>query len=584
MKYLTFKSSVKPWKPIILLLLLLIEYTTPAIIHGQSLNKADKNRPNIIYILLDDVGFSDLQPYGSEIPTPNIDKLAKEGIRYNHFDTRAICSPTRAALLTGRNNQTVGVMDLAVRDGGYPYNRGYITPKAGTVAQVLKKNGYRTSAVGKWHLTPRAQQYDSSSTRENWPSGKGFQNFYGWLAGWTDQYNPRGLGREIMENNHPVPTPHAPGYDTEVAITNHAIEYLKDGFKNHPDQSQFLYMAMGAAHAPIQVPKRYIDKFSGVYEQGWDKLREKRFERQKKMGIIPLNAVLNKRNPGDLAWDSLSPEQKTVFARFMATYAGYVTQADEQIGRLINFLKDSGQYGNTVIFLMSDNGAAPEAGFEGNFYHPYRDTMTVHQMLNHLDELGTEQTQSLYQRPWAMLGDTPFKRYKLWPNLGGVRDPLIISWPGKIQDHGAIRSQYVDVIDITPTALDIAGAKAPEELDGSKQMDMAGKSIRETFSDPDAPTRDVQFFDLRGNRGIRKGDWRAITTHENGTSFNEDKWKLYHLSNDFSEAVDVSDKYPEKLKELKDLWWSQAKKYGALPLKEWSIRNLLPKGFKLDQK
>ncbi len=561
------KKIIKIYLPLFYLLILI-----PFGVFGQQRkDKPNDNRPNIIYILLDDVGFSDLQPYGSEIPTPNIDRLAKEGIRYNHFDTKAICSSTRAALLTGRNNQAVGMMDLAwchCTYGGYPYNNGYITPAAATVAQILKVNGYRTSAVGKWHLTPGEQLNDTTTNKENWPTGKGFEHFYGWLAGWTDQFQPKGLGREIMEGTHAVPVPHAPGYDVEEAITDHAIDYLQEGFKEHPDQPEFLYFAMGAAHAPYQVPQRYIDKFNGVYEQGWDKLREDRFERQKKLGIIPLNAVLTERNPGDPAWDSLTQVQKTVFARFMAAYAGYITQADEQIGRLINFLKDAGQYDNTLIFFMSDNGAAPEAGLEGGFYRPYGDTTSVKQMLDHLDELGTEQTQILYQRPWAMLGDTPFKRYKLWPNLGGVRDPLIISWPDGILDHGAIRSQYVDVIDITPTAINIVGITAPKVLDGVNQMDYAGESIHKTFTDPNAPTRDVQFYDMRDNRAIREGGWRAVAIHKKGTSFNDDQWELYHLANDFSEAIDLAKQYPDKLKALKELWWSEAKKNDALPLKE----------------
>jgi len=552
-----------------LLIIPLVLFTTNSI-KAQQL-KSNIKKPNIIYILLDDVGFSDLGPYGSEIRTPNIDQLASQGIRYNHFETRAICSPTRAALLTGRNNQSVGMIDLAVRDRGYPYSRGRITPAAGTLAQILKRNGYHTSIVGKWHLTPRAQQYDSSSTRKNWPSGKGFQNFYGWLAGWTDQYNPSGLGREIMEGDHPADEANPGGNHVSEAIVNHAIDYLKNGFANNPDQPQFLYLAFGAAHAPIQVPKRYINKYAGNYAEGWDVIRKNRFERQKQLGIIPANAVLTKRHEDDPAWEDLNPVEKTVYARFMATYAGYITHTDEQIGRLIDYLKDSGHYNNTLVFLMSDNGAAPEAGVEGNFARPYGDTLSVYDMLDRLDDLGSERSEALYQRPWARVGGTPFKKYKLWPYAGGVRDPLIINWPKVIQDHGAIRNQFVDVIDITPTVLDILGIEVPDKIDGVKQMDMHGKSIYKTFRDPQAQTRNTQFFDLRGNRAIYHDGWRAIATHKNGTSFEDDKWELYHIANDFSESVDLSKKYPQKLEELKDLWWSQAKKYGALPLKEWSF-------------
>jgi arylsulfatase len=567
---------------------LFILSTIPLIVRAQ-VTQTKFKRPNVIYILLDDVGFSDIHPYGSEISTPNIDRLAKEGIRYNHFATKAVCSPTRASLMTGRNNQSVGMMDLAFHNGiygkgGHSYNQGYITPTAATIAQILRANGYRTSMVGKWHLTPRNQLLvpqlsDTNKNTSNWPTSKGFKNFYGWLGGWTFQFQPKGLGKYIIEGTHKVPTPHPQGYNVEDAITTHAIDFLRKGFKNYPNKPEFLYFSLGVAHTPYQVPQRYINKFIGVYEQGWDKLRKKRFDRQKKIGIIPINAVLTKRNPGDLPWDSLTNVQKTVYARFMATYAGYISEADHEIGRLIDFLKDVDQYKNTLVFFMSDNGAAPEAGESGNFYHSYFDTTSVNNWLYHLNELGTEKTSPLYQRPWAMLSDTPFKRYKLWPNLGGVRDPLIVSWPNKILDHGAVRTQYVDVIDITPTVLDILNITPPKMYDGVKQMPIQGKSIRKTFTNPKAKTRNVQFFDFRGSRAIRKGGWRAVAIHKKGTSFSKGQWQLYYLANDFSGAIDLSKKYPEKLKELKKLWWKQAKKYGALPLVEWKRKPAVLKKF-----
>ena len=548
-------------------------WAAPVSVSGQAVPPEDP-RPNIIYILLDDVGFSDLGPYGSEIKTPNIDQLAKEGIRYNHFETRAICSPTRAALLTGRNNQSVGMMDLAI--GGNPdapaHSRGFITPAAGTIAQILKSNGYRTSQVGKWHLTPNAEQKDSYEGRENWPSGKGFQNSYGWLTGWTDQYNPSGTGQEMMEGDHPAQEANPGGNHVSEAIVDRAIEYLMDGFANSPEQPQFLYLAFGAAHAPIQVPKQYIERYAGVYEKGWDLLREERFARQKQMGIIPVDAVLTKRHEDDPTWKDLSPVEKTVYARFMATYAGYIEHTDEQIGRLITYLKESGHYNNTVIFLMSDNGAAPEAGVDGNFTRPYGPDITVEEMLARLDDLGSERSSALYQRPWARVGATPFKKYKLWPFGGGVRDPLIITWPDKILENGGIRTQFVEVIDITPTVLDILNIDPPKKIDGIDQMDMHGASILQTFNDPKAPSaRNTQFYCMRGNRGIYHDGWKAVAIHERGTDFDEDVWELYHVAIDFSECINVADRFPEELKELKDLWWSEAEKYGSLPLTEFSF-------------
>ena len=558
----------------VLLGMTFILWCAPYTVNSQSA-PPETQRPNIVYILLDDVGFSDLGPYGSEIATPNIDQLAREGIRYNHFETRAICSPTRAALLTGRNNQSVGMMDLAI--GGNPdapaHSRGFITPEAGTIAQILKAKGYRTSQVGKWHLTPNAEQDDSYPGRANWPSGKGFQNSYGWLTGWTDQYNPRGRGQEMMEGDHPAQEANPGGNHVSEAIVDRAIEYLTDGFANSPDQPQFLYLAFGAAHAPIQVPQRYIERYAGVYDRGWDVLREERFARQKQMGIIPVNAVLTRRHEDDPEWKDLSPVEKTVFARFMATYAGYIEHTDEQIGRLINYLKDAGKYDNTLIILMSDNGAAPEAGVDGNFTRPYGPDITVEEMLARLDDLGTERSSALYQRPWARVGATPFKKYKLWPFGGGVRDPLIITWPDHILDNGGVRTQFVEVIDITPTVLDILNIEPPREIDGIKQMDMHGASILQTFNDPEAPpARKTQFYCMRGNRGIYSDGWKAVAIHERGTDFDEDVWELYHVAIDFAECINVAEKYPEKLQEMKDLWWSEAEKYGSLPLVEFGFR------------
>ena len=548
---------------------------TPRDVAAQS-SRTQTRRPNVIYILLDDVGYSDLGSYGGEIRTPNIDRLAASGLRYSYFDTRAICSPTRAALLTGRNNQTVGMMDLAASGWEGPqtpaHSRGFVTPAAAMIPRILAMNGYSTSGVGKWHMTPATQMPDSSTTRENWPVGKGFQNWYGWLTGWTDQYNPsrEGAGGEIKEGNRRSTAPQGPGYHVSAAMVDRAIDYLKADLAASPRKPSFLYVALGAAHAPLQVPRRYIDKYVPVYEKGWDRIREERFEREKRMGIIPANAVLPARNDADPAWDSLRPDEKKVYARFMATYAGFLEHADEQVGRLIEFLKSSGQYDNTIIFVMSDNGAAPEAGVRGSFLHPYGDTTSLRTRLARLEELGSESTQPLYQRPWAMASVSPFKMYKLWPYAGGVRDPLIVSWPGRIRDPGAIRTQHVDVTDITPTVLDILGIQAPKVVDGVPQIPMAGASIVRTLRDPRALSpHPRQFYVMRGNRYILDGDWKAIAVHTNGTPFEEDRWELYNVAKDWTEATNVASQNPAKLKELQALWQSEAAKHGALPLVEF---------------
>jgi arylsulfatase len=548
----------------------------PDSVFAQEPVSSKPERPNIIYILLDDTGFSDLGAYGSEIATPHIDALARDGLRYNHFASRAICSPTRAALLTGRNNQSVGMMDLAGGPDDAPaHSRGEIAPEAATIATILQNHGYRTTVTGKWHLTPEEEFYDSSAgsapTYANWPSGKGFENFYGWLHGWTDQYDPQGPGRRMIEGEALATESNPGGEHVSEEIVTRAIGYMEKGFEAEPDRPQFLYLAFGATHAPIQAPEEYIDRYDSMYNGGWDSLRVERFQRQKQLGIIPEDAVLTARHPEDPAWSSLSEAEQTVYAQFMEVYAGFLEHTDAQIGRLIDYLKESGQYENTVIFLMSDNGAAPEAGVQGNFEHPYGGEMTVKEMLGRLDDLGSPQSQALYQRPWARVGAVPFQRYKLWPFGGGVRDPLIVSWPETIKDAGAIRTQYVETIDITPTVLNILDVSAPDTVDGVPQMDIHGASILPTFTNPEAPTRTTQFFVMRGNRAIYHDGWKAIAIHENGTPFERDQWELYYVEEDFSEATDLSAQYPERLEEMKALWWSEAEKYNALPLVEFSF-------------
>jgi arylsulfatase A-like enzyme len=554
--------------------IVLFLFSCNIILYGEiSAQNTSVERPHVIFILLDDAGFADLGSYGSEIATPYMDQLAREGIRYNHFDSRAICSPTRAALLTGRNNQSVGMMDLPGGDPEGPaHSRGYVTPKAAAISEILQEHGYLTTITGKWHLTPPEEFWDESSNRasnyDNWPSGKGFDNFYGILSGWTDQFNPSGRGRTMKDGNVPAEEEKPGGEHFSEEIVNRAIRFMEDGFKESPEQPQFLFLSFGATHAPIQVPAEYADRYKGVYDGGWDVLRYERFQRQKEIGIVPEDAILTARHHEDPAWDTLSDKEKQVFSRFMEVYAGFLEHTDEQVGRLIDYLKETGEYDNSIIFLMSDNGAAPEAGITGNFARPYGDDMTVSEMFERLEDLGTENSSALYQRPWARAGNVPFQRYKLWPHAGGVRVPLIVTWPEVIQDRGAIRDQFVEMIDITPTVLDILDLEMPSEFNGIEQMNLHGRSISDTFNDPSAPTRTTQFYVMRGSRSIYHDGWKAISIHEQGNNFEDNPWELYHIEKDFSESVDLSAQYPEKLNELIKLWWSEAEKYGGLPLIE----------------
>lgn len=530
-------------------------------------SSASYSRPNIVLIVLDDVGFSDLGPYGSEIRTPSIDSLARDGVRFNRFDTKAICSPTRASLLTGCNPQTVRMADLPVANpdpANTTKNRGELPGNARLLAQVLQDAGYATAAFGKWHLAP-GKENGQPGNNTSWPLQRGFDYFYGFLSGWTDQYHPA-----LVENNAALPVPDDPAYHLSVDLVDRAIARIDGTRGAAPDKPFFTYLAFGAGHSPIQVPRPYIDRYNGIYERGWDVLREQRFARMQAIpGLLPQGTRLPARNTGDRAWSDLSEDEQVVFARFMATYAGFIEHTDEQIGRLVAHLKASGTYDNTVFVVLSDNGAANEAGQTGSFERLYRpNTLTPAQMRARLDELGTDKTQSQYQRPWAMLGNTPFRRYKLWPHAGGVRTPMILSWKDRIDTPGTVRQQYLDVSDLAPTLAELAGTAFPASVDGVAQVPVAGKSIEPVLRDPQAAGRDVQFFEMRGQRAITSGTWKAVAIHQYGKDFADDRWSLFDLANDYAETTNVAAVYPAKLDELKRLWASEAAKYSMPALSE----------------
>lgn len=518
-------------------------------------------KPNIVLIVLDDVGFSDLGAFGSEIRTPNIDALAAAGLRYNHFDSKAVCTPTRAALLTGRNPQTVRMADLPTnkRTDDITRDRGEIALNAQMLPQALKAAGYRTYGVGKWHLGP---EYEDGKPGNNasWPRQRGFDRFYGFYNGWTDQYHP-----DLIEGNEKLPKPDKPGYHFSVDMADKAIADIDDA----AGKPFFLYFAMGTAHAPLQVPSAYIERYRVVYAKGWDAIRAERFDRMKRIGIIPADTVPSERAKGDRPWDALSEDEKAVFARYMATYAGFIEHADAQIGRVVQQLKATGQYDNSIIMLLSDNGAASEAGQNGGFETMYRPSkFSIAEQRARIDDIGTAKLHAEYPRPWAWAGSTPFRRYKVWPYAGGVRTPLILSWPAVVRDSGAVRTQFVDAIDLAPTLLDAAGTGFAKSVDGQAQMPVAGRSIRPTIRNPSAPTRSVQYFELRGQRAITSGHWRAVAMHKYGTDFAKDKWELFDLSKDYSESTDLATRYPAKLAAMKALWWREARKYSTPALAE----------------
>ncbi|ULT58638.1 arylsulfatase [Neobacillus drentensis] len=533
-------------------------------------NKTQKNgenssKPNIVYIVLDDSGFSDIGSYGSEIKTPNLDWLAENGLRYNNSHVTPVCSPTRASLLTGRNPHDIGMSTVANFDMGpdYPNKRGRIYPEAGTIAEVLNEYGYNNYALGKWHLAP-AHQVTPAGPYENWPLGKGFDRFYGFLEDSGDQYRP-----ELIQDNSPVDVPKKENYHFSEDIVDRADQYVTDQVSVNPDKPFFLYLSFGAQHQPVQVPQKYIDMYKGVYDKGWDKIREDRFNKQKELGIIPKDTKLTGLNPGVKPWVQLSDEEKKVFVRFQEAYAGFLTHTDEQIGRFIHKLSSLGELDNTMIVFLSDNGTSSMGKNTGSINHtlPYNDVPEkLADVVKHIDDIGSDRAGAEFPTGWAQVSNTPFKFYKATTFEAGVHTPLIIYYPKKIKDKGGIRKQYLHVSDITPTVYDVLGIDLPKEINGVKQMPLQGKSFADTFDNPKASGRDVQYYENNGQRAIYEDGWKAVALHKSGDPYENDNWQLYHTAEDFSETQDLAAKYPKKLKELQALWEKEARKYGVFPM------------------
>ncbi|GHU34789.1 arylsulfatase [Clostridia bacterium] len=532
------------------------------------------SKPNVLYIVLDDLGFSHLGCYGSNINTPNLNRLASEGVRYNNFHTTAICSATRASLLTGANHHSVGVSTIVETANGNPNSLGYINPAFATTAEILKGFGYGTYAIGKWHLA-NSEYLSPAGPYDNWPLAKGFDRYYGFLQALMDQFNPT----LVRDNTHVAPPKSAAdGYHLSEDLTDNAINFVQDHRLAHGDKPFFLYLAYGAVHAPHHAPREYIDRYKGKFDKGWDKIREEWFENQKRLGIVPADAKLNPRNELVQPWDSLSADEKRLFARYMEAFAGFVEHTDTQIGRLIDHLRDTGELDNTVIVFLSDNGASSEGGQHGRFNTNKGFSATdvsneVELGLQNIDKIGGEYAFNHYPIGWANAGNTPFQWYKVWTHEGGVRDPLIIRYPGEIKDAGAVRPQFHHVSDITPTILDILGEKKPENVKGIAQKPFEGVSLLYSLRDGSLKSRKtVQYFEQSGHRGIYKDGWKASINH----AFNDDNvWELYHVAEDFSESVNVADKFPDKAAELAAAWEAEADKYGVRPIFALPIQKVL---------
>jgi arylsulfatase len=527
--------------------------------------RAPEGAPNVVYIVLDDVGFAHLGCYGSDIATPHMDRLAAGGLRYSNFHTTAMCSPTRASLLSGRNHHAAGVGTVAEFAVGYPGYQNYLSKRAATLAEMLGPRGYSTLAVGKWHLLP-LRDVTAAGPFDYWPTRRGFDRWYGFPGGYTDSWHP-----ELYDGTTAVEVRGGDGYHLTDDLIDHAIEYVRDQQSAAPERPFFLYVALGACHWPHQAPASYIEKYRGRYDRGWDVARQEWLARQKALGIVPADVELPPSDPDVPAWESLSPDERRLAARHMEVYAGFLEHTDAQIGRLVAYLAEIGQLDNTLLMLISDNGASGEGGRLGcvnvDLQYQSGQRETVEDGLAALDRLGDETTNPHYPVGWAQAGCTPLKWYKMNTHGGGVRDPLIVHWPARIGDGGSLRHQYHHVVDLTPTVLDVLGIEAPSVVNGVPQMPMQGTSLAYTFEQPEAPTRkQTQYYEMLGDRGLWHQGWKAVVRHAAGSDWDDDRWELYHLDEDYAELHDLAEQEPARLRALVERWWAEAGANNVLPL------------------
>lgn len=524
-----------------------------------------RSRPNVVVVILDDTGWSDLGCFGSEIATPAIDALAASGVRYNRFHVTPLCSPTRAALLSGRNNHAIGMRFLADTDTGFPNSRGSIRTDAELLPQRLRREGYGTYLVGKWHLTP-LHEITPAGPFGNWPLARGFDRFYGFLDGCTDQYEP-----ELYRDNSAIPVPEREGYHLSEDLADEAIGFVSEHLAFRRHQPFFLQLALGATHAPFQAPREYIDKYVDVFAKGWDATRADRLRRQVELGVVPAGTELAERNEGVQPWDELTEDERTVATHLQAAFAGFLEHADAQLGRFLAALERFGVRDDTVVVLLSDNGASREGGRLGDVdtNAPYSGVRrTAAEQLPLLDRVGGPLGGSHYPEGWAMAGNTPFRQYKQFVDLGGVRSPLILSWPKGPAAAGEVRSAFVHAIDIAPTLYELLGIEDAPPADGA--------SVAPTLARDDAEAgRSTQYWETLGHRAVWHDGWKAVTVHRQGDDYAEDAWRLYDTRADFSESADLAGSEPERLRELQDLWWQQAERFDVFPLDDRPLYELI---------
>jgi arylsulfatase A-like enzyme len=574
---LDIRDSVPDWSP----------YEAP---------RAPEGAPNVLYIVWDDVGFGAFELYGGLIEVPNMKRIAAMGLRYTQFHTTALCSPTRSCLLTGRNATSNGMACITEATSGYPGFNGRVPFENAMISEVLVEQGWSTFALGKWHLTPEEEE-NMASTKVRWPLGRGFERYYGFLGGETDQWYP-----DLVYDNHPVEAPATPkeGYHLSKDLVDKGIQFIQDTKAIAPGKPWLMYFAPGAAHAPHHVWPEWSDRYKGKFDMGYEKYREIVLANQKKMGIVPENTQLPALNPyADIRsadgqpwpetdtvrpWETLSEDEKRLYCRMAEVYAGFVSYTDSQIGRLLDYLEETGQLENTLIVVVSDNGASGEGGPNGSvnemkFFNGVPDT--IEENIKYLDVLGTEETYNHYPTGWAMAFNTPFKLWKRYANYqGGISDPLIVSWPKGIKARGEVREQYLHAVDIVPTIYECLGIEPPEAVKGFTQSRIEGASFKASFEDAKAPApRPSQFYTMLGTRAVWHEGWHANTVHASAPSgwghFGKDVWELYHLDEDRNQMRNLADSEPEKLEEMKALWHVLAGQFKGLPLDDRTAVEIL---------
>ncbi len=559
-------------------------------------NRVREGAPNVLIYLLDDVGYGQMSVFGGLCETPTLDRLAARGLRYSNFQTTALCSPTRGSLLTGRNHHRLGFSAITELSIGFPAHNAMMGPEHGTLAEALLEKGYNTFAVGKWHLTPPTET-TMAGPFNRWPLGRGFERFYGFLGGDTDQFFP-----DLVYDNHPVRPPATPeqGYHLNADMADRAIDFIADAHVTAADKPFLLYYAPGAGHAPHQVEPEWIERYRGRFDEGWDAYREEVLAHQKEIGLLPADAELPPRDPDVPAWESLGDDERTMYARQMEVYAGFLEQTDHHFGRVIEHLESIGELDNTIVVAMSDNGASAEGGVHGTFNEALFFNLipeTLEDNLERIDDWGSPDTFCHYAWGWAWAGDTPFRRWKRETFRGGITDPCVVFWPAGITDAGAVRHQYIHAVDVVPTLLDVLGVDPPARIRGVDQSTLNGVSFAHTFDDADSESRHhTQYFEMLGHRSLYHDGWKATCpfpgpsfaeaaeagrrfgmalTEELLDSLDAGGWQLHHLTEDPSEMHDLAADMPDKLGEMIGLWYEEAERNGVFPLASAEVHRLM---------